>query len=302
MVKFWHTCRNGLGRQEFQLAFARAAIFRAQLGEGIDFGSLETALQSQPPEQATPLREMHWVADNLGEIEEGLQSAGLPSGFCQVYGRLSGNIAANLSSYSCPEALGHTAIIFLDHFRGPQLDAIRYLQGDDSALGRISPAWQIGLLHPMLLEEGVPDGIQAGMGINTHIRSRDLTRSLYLSNPPAEYESDYTHTVRADISETIDELSGLMIPGHRIVRNANAGAMKRLIANGRAAAWDDHLRAQEMTDIQRQALWRGADEKAARFNRRYLVVGSGIFALARASEYLPFSGSEDDATDSQIAA
>lgn len=279
------------------MVFAAAEAFRTQLGPNRNFEPLVSALHERPPEDATPYDNMRWVADNLFAIRDGLSGAGLPNGFSVVYSQLSHNIANGFDSYVHGDALGRTAVKFHDHYSEPQLYAIEFLQGDNNAWSKITPAWLMPLLHPALLDADIPKAVQAGSGMGTHMLSRDLMRSVFLTGPPQGYKDEYTHLVGEHISNTIDELSGELIPGNSITRKATAWALKRLIAKARSMAWDAHEEAKLLPEEELEGFWQQADEQAARFNQHYLRIGGTLLSLAQASERLSFrrqSGDEDE--------
>jgi hypothetical protein len=285
-------------------AVAEAIDFRDryhQIAPGASFSTLEAALYAAPPLGATPLEEMTWVADNLDYVGEGLQAARLPDGFNTVYAGLSRTIANNMSDYSTPD-VAHTAIIFEGHYRRPLANALQFLDGDNSALETISMPWQISLLRPTLLDQDLPPGVQAGLGINTHIRARDLGQSLVTSNPSDDYYYDYTATVGTHINETIDTLSGVLMPGHPSLRKVSVLAMKRLIAVGREHAWQDYEQARNMPVADQEETWKACDRRAARFGRMYLAVGGPVITMAHATERFKIGNREDNGFDDDLAA
>lgn len=284
------------------MAFAEAEIFRDRLGTA-NFESLETALREQlPPEDADPHTKMAWVAKNLGDIVEGCRSAGLPDGFSIVYGALSGNIRERLGSYRTPEHLARAAVNF-EGIYCEQVDySVRFLKGDDSAFGLIKPPWQIALLSPRLLDPDVPPALQAGMGVQGHIESSDLLDTFIASKSPASYHHDYHVNVKRDIADTIDERAAEFIPGTSALRAVMAGIMKVLIDRGRSQAWIDFQASRTMTAAECDELRRARDLKAARFNRRYLVMGAAMLRAGAALERVSKWNKTDDDDPELMAA
>ncbi len=252
-----------------------AEAFRTQLGPKPDFSILEQAIHRSPPRSAQPRDQMDWVADTLGEMGEGLEQAGLPDGFNIVYTRLSLDIANTFDTYKCPTALGGAAVSFLDYYRRPAGAMVRYLQGDYKALKELTQPWSQTLLEPTLL--AAPKGLQSGLGINTHIRSRDLRGSLWATNAPSAYYPDFVSTVGNQIDVTIDELSPELVVGHPAARAGAMWVLKRMIKSGRSEAWEGFQAAKLVPDDrQREELWLDADRRAAAFNSKYLAIGGGI--------------------------
>lgn len=261
-----------------------AETFRAQLGPTPNLTILEEGIHRSPPRNGQPTDQMYWVADTLGEIGEGLEQAGLPDGFNTVYTQLSFDIVRDFDSYTCPTALGKAAISFLDYYRQPADAMVRYLQGDDKALHEMTQPWQQAQLDPRLL--GAPKGLQAGLGINTHIRARDLRCSLWATGAPDEYHTDFELTVGDQIDDTIDKLSPELVAGHSAARAGVMWVLKRMIKSGRSEAWDGFEAAKLVIDAERrEELWLAADRGAAAFNSRYLTVGGGMLRAVEMTDW-----------------
>lgn len=281
----------------------------------VDFGSLQEILHERPPVDEMPGAKISWVAGNLGKIGDGLQSVGLPHDFNFMYQRVSERIAANVDTYTYNAALGRATIEFEgDFYRRPLSRSLDFLEGNDAALHRISDTWIMTLLSSILLRSDTPQWFQTGMGMTSHMVSRDLQGAVFATRPPQGYGEEYTKFVGRDINAVIDEQERL-IPGTRATRRVTAAALKRLVAAARAHAWqkyeeaklieaselnaDDSATAEdnESPSDRLEAHWQAADERAARLNRMYLAVGGPVVAMARLADRRGFgklSKAEDD--------